>query len=78
MPDTKGRKWFDVTVKVSYHHDYKVLAKDENDASDIVNDLLNCGSIEPEIDGNQSYDRELDVSEGEQPEDSDYYEREEQ
>ena len=56
-----GRRWFDVTIKESYHHTYKVWAMDEQEADDLANDAVNNSLIDPTEDGAQTYDRETDV-----------------
>ena len=61
------KRWFDVTITESYHATYKVKATCLAEADDLANEAVNSGQIDPTNDGDDSYDREVSVEEGEKP-----------
>lgn len=52
-----GKHWFQVEVSETYHQTYVVRALDENDAADMINDLINEDEIDPSKDG--EYERSV-------------------
>lgn len=67
----KAKKYFDVTVKVSWHATYKVEAEDNHEASDIIDKLLTTEQVDPLVDDPESYDREIEMGLGDIPEEGD-------
>ena len=66
-----GKHWFDVTLTERYSCTYKVLAEDESEACDIIDNAVNTSEIDAATDDPNSYDRETDAWQGEAPEDGD-------
>lgn len=63
-----GRTWYAVTVKMSWHETYKVLAKDDAQVRDLVDRELCLERINPVEDNPGSYDCEIDSGLGSEPE----------
>jgi len=68
-----SKEWYDVTVTESYHATYKVLAEDQQEANDMIDNLINVGQIDPTNDEPGSYDRDVSVNLGDEPNKGDEY-----
>ena len=51
-----AKKWFSVSVNETYTESYPVYAEDEEEATEIINNLINSDQIDPTDSGN--YDRD--------------------
>lgn len=57
--ENEGLKWFEVTATETYTRTFRVLAKDKEDAENVLNESINCGDVDCETGEGREYNREI-------------------